>query len=347
MQSIDRWPVKVLAGQSGTICAAAALIVVSTMAPDSTYADEGGVSFWLPGQFGSLAAVPQAPGWSVGILNVYESVGATGSVAAARELTIGKLNPNINVNLHLNLAARPDLVLVDPTYVFATPVLGGQFALSMGGAVGRSTGDLVGALTVSALGLSATRQGEISDARWGLSDLYPEAAIRWNSGVNNWMVYATGDIPVGTYDSSRLANLGIGHGAIDSGVGYTYFDPTAGHEFSAVTGLTYNFVNPSTSYQNGIDWHIDWGASQFLTKTVQVGAVGYFYQQLTADRGAAPFLGANLSRVAGIGPQAGFFFPAGSMQGYLNFKGYREFDAQNRASGWSAWVTLAFSPRTP
>jgi len=30
------------------------------------HADEGGVSFWLPGQFGSLAAVPQTPGWSLG-----------------------------------------------------------------------------------------------------------------------------------------------------------------------------------------------------------------------------------------------------------------------------------------
>ncbi len=28
-------------------------------------ADEGGVSFWLPGLFGSLAAVPQQPGWSL------------------------------------------------------------------------------------------------------------------------------------------------------------------------------------------------------------------------------------------------------------------------------------------
>ena len=31
-----------------------------------TRADEGGVSFWLPGQFGSLAAVPTEPGWSLG-----------------------------------------------------------------------------------------------------------------------------------------------------------------------------------------------------------------------------------------------------------------------------------------
>ena len=114
------------------------------------------------------------------------------------------------------------------------------------------------------------------------------------------MIYGIGDIPVGTYDASRLANLGIGHGALDGGVGYTYFDPKTGHEFSIVTGLTYNLINPSTGCQNGIDWHVDWGASQFVTKTVQIGAVGYFFQQLTGDRGAAAFLGDNVSRVAAI-----------------------------------------------
>jgi hypothetical protein len=28
-------------------------------------ADEGGASFWLPGQYASLAAVPPSPGWSL------------------------------------------------------------------------------------------------------------------------------------------------------------------------------------------------------------------------------------------------------------------------------------------
>jgi hypothetical protein len=32
-------------------------------------ADEGGVSFWIPGLFGSLAATPQQPGWS--LANIY------------------------------------------------------------------------------------------------------------------------------------------------------------------------------------------------------------------------------------------------------------------------------------
>ena len=110
--------------------------------------------------------------------------------------------------------------------------------------------------------------------------------LKWNHGVHNYMVYATGDIPVGAYDFNRLANLGIGHGAIDGGFGYTYLNPLTGLEFSFVTGLTDNFTNTATSYTNGVDWHVDWGASKFLSKQLFVGAVGYVYNQLTGDSGS-------------------------------------------------------------
>src|SRR5262249_18013253 len=150
----------------------------------------------------------------------------------------------------------------------------------------------------------------------------------WNQGVHNFMIYGTGGIPVGRYDEDRLANLGLGHGAIDGGSGYTYFDPSTGHEFSIVTGLTYNFQNSHTDYQNGIDFHVDWAASQFLNEHVHVGVVGYFFQQLTGDSGAGATLGDFKSRVAGIGPQIGFVFPVNdAIGGYLNIKGYKEFAA--------------------
>jgi hypothetical protein len=310
-------------------------------------ADEGGVGFWIPGLYGSLAAAPQVPGWALAVIDLYNPVAASGNVAAAREITINKFSTTANVNLNLALKAEPNLVLVNPSYVFATPVFGGQFALSMAGAYGRSIADLDGTLTVSAGGLTAIRQGSIADARDGFSDLYPSATLRWHDGANNWMVYGTGDIPVGTYDSSRLANLGIGHGAMDGGVGYTYFDQKTGHEFSVVTGLTYNLINPSTGYQNGIDWHLDWGASQFRTKTLQVGAVGYFYDQLTPDSGCLPSLCPFESRTLGVGPQLGIIIPGSTTNTYLNLKAYWDVDTQDRASGWSAWLTLAFSPSPP
>jgi hypothetical protein len=181
----------------------------------------------------------------------------------------------------------------------------------------------------------------------GIGDLYPQASLKWNQGNNNFLTYLMGGIPVGAYDLSRLSNLGIGHGAVDSGGGYTYFDQQNGHEFSAVTGFTYNLVNQSTNYQNGLDFHLDWGASQFLTERLQIGLVGYLYNQVGSDSGSGDSVGSFESRVVGIGPQIGYSFPVGNMQGYLNLKGYGEFAARDRPSGYNLWLTFVISPPAP
>jgi len=269
----------------GRLLAAATAIAMGAMAtaPTVSLADENGISFWVPGLFGSLAAVPQQPGWSLAVINYYDSVSASGNVAASREITIGRLNPTVNVNLNANVNAKIDVALINPGYAFATPVFGGQLFLGVLGFVGTNSTELNGTLTASVGPFTATRQGSLSDTATGVGDLYPQAIMRWNNGVNNWIAYATGDIPVGLYNSSNLANLGIGHGAVDAGGGYTYFNPQTGHEFSAVTGFTYNLINESTNYQSGVDWHLDWGASQFLSKQLLVGAVGYFYEQVSPD----------------------------------------------------------------
>jgi hypothetical protein len=190
----------------------------------------------------------------------------------------------------------------------------------------------------------------IDSTLWGFGDLYPQFNLRWNKGVDNWMVYLTGDIPVGAYDSMRLANIGIGHGAIDGGVGYTYFDQPAGHEFSAVLGFTGNFKNTSTNYTNGVDMHLDLAASQFLTKQTLVGLVGYVYKEIGCDSGSGDRVGCFRSQVMGIGPQIGYIFAIDKdLQGYINLKGFGEFDGLHRPSGWNTWLTLSISPaaKTP
>jgi hypothetical protein len=310
-------------------------------------ADEGGISFWLPGQFSSLAAVAGQPGWSLQTVYYHATAGASGGMATAGEITTARFNPTANVKLNVNGTGRADIILLTPTYTFATPILGGRLAVGMTGIFGRSAAGLDDTSAASAGGLAMVRQGSISDSLVGVGDLYPTATMLWSAGVNNFMSYLTGDIPVGAYDPNRLANIGIGHGAIDAGGGYTYFNSMTGHEFSAVAGLTYNFKNPDTQYQSGVDFHLDWAASQFLTSEIFVGLVGYYYNQLTNDSGALPIFDGFKSRVAGAGPQIGYLFPVGGMQGYLNLKGYAEFDAANRPSGWNTWLTFAISPAAP
>jgi hypothetical protein len=296
-------------------------------------AAESGISFWLPGIYGSLAAVPSQPGFNFATFNYYTSVGA----GAGRNFQMG-------ANVVAGVDARVDFQYLNLNYVFATPILGGQASIGMSGLFGDNTTSIHGTLTGPGGGAIS---GSRSQSSTGFGDLFPAASLKWNQGVNNFMVYGTGDIPIGLYSAHNLANLGTGHGAIDAGVGYTYFNPQTGHELSVVSGLTNNFINPSTDYQNGIDWHLDWGASQFLTQSLQVGAVGYIYDQITGDSGSGAKLGPFKSRVLGIGPQIGFLFPVADLQGYVNLKGYDEFDARNRPSGHSVWLTLSISPAAP
>lgn len=314
-------------GRAGLI----ALLGLAFAAP--SMADEGGVSFWLPGTFGSLAATPSTPGWSWATFYIHPDAAAGAGAQFPRG---GRID--------VGVSGRGDLVGFGPTYTFATPVLGAQLTVSVLGIAGRSEASAALSLT-GPLGntIALSRTQELTS----FGDMLPQVSLKWNMGVNNLMVYGTGDIPVGDYDPARLANLGIGHGAIDFGGGYTYFDPKSGNEFSWVVGLTYNFKNPDTQYQNGMDFHLDWGASHFFDNKLQLGLVGYYFQQVTDDFGAPPSLDGFRSRIAGIGPQIGFLFPVADMQGYVNIKAYKEFAAHNRPEGWNAWLTFAISPAAP
>ena len=330
----------------------AAIVLASaiTFFSQSASADEGGVSFWVPGFFGSLAATPQQPGWSLANIYYHTSVSAGGDVALAREFQIKQVPVNLSARLNANVNATGDLGFVIPTYVFATPVFGGQASASLIGAYGVVSTNLAGQLSGNLTGpgggmIPFMRSDSFSDTTWGFGDLIPQFALRWNAGVHNYMTYITGDIPVGAYDSNRLSNIGIGHGAIDAGGGYTYFNPATGHEFSGVLGFTYNFKNTSTQYQNGVDMHFDWGASQFLTKQIQVGLVGYAYKDIGCDSGSGDRVGCFQSQVFGVGPQFGYVFPLSQdLQGYINVKGYGEFANSARPAGWNTWLTFVISP---
>lgn len=314
---------------------------------DTAKADQGGIGFWLPGAFGSLAAVPLVPGWSMAAIYIHSDVSAGGDVAASRAIRFPNRTVNLNVNLDAQLRAKADIGILAPSYVFATPMLGGQFAVNVLAVYGRQQANIDANITGSLgpIGFATERSvGQSMDA-WG--DVFVQPTLRWNRGVHNYMVYGMANLPVGAYDASRLVNLGLGHWAVDAGAGYTYFNPQTGNEFSAVTGFTYNFKNPSLDYQNGVDWHLDLGASHFVSKQMYVGVAGYAYQQITADSGGPAVLGDFKSRVFGAGPQVGFLFPVGDMQGLLSAKVYKEFGAENRPEGWNAWLTFAISPEQP
>lgn len=302
----------------------AAGAALGVLASAGARADEGGVPFWFSGSYASLAAVPATPGWSLPT----QAYSYEGSASASRSFSRGD-------SVAVGLSSRLGLVLFQPTYAPEEKVSGGQMAFGLGFGYGKNATDAD--VTFSPNGTEFDR----SDSVWGYTDLYPVASIAWTQGVHNWMAYLTGDIPVGDYQSDRLANIGLGHAAVDAGGGYTYLNEKNGREFSAVFGLTYNFENPDTNYQSGIDSHLDFAASQFLSEHWQIGIAGYAYYQLTGDSGSGDVLGPFKAQVAALGPEVGYSFTLAGRPAYANLRAYREFWARNRLEGTAVFATVA------
>jgi hypothetical protein len=307
-----------------TVVAGTLAALILTATPTNAHADQGGVPFWFSGAYASLAAVPAAPGWSLVTLPYYYNGSADKSKTFQRGDT-----------LTAGLKSDVALLFFQPGYAAESKVLDGQPYVGLGWGPGynRTSADI----TLSQPSLSVSR----ADTLTGGTDLYPVASIGWNKGSNNWMTYVTGDIPTGAYQSNRLANLGIGHGAIDAGGGYTYLNDKTGLEFSGVAGLTYNWENTHSNYKNGVDSHLDWALSQFLNDNWEIGVVGYVYYQLTNDSGSGDRVGGFKSRIASAGPEVGYAFKYNGQAAYFNLRAYWEFAAQNRIEGTAVFATLS------
>ena len=226
----------------------AALLSAGLLCTEPVMADEGGTSFWLPGQYGSFAALAPEPGLALALVTYRYSANGSGS----RPLGFGN-------NLKLGVDADYLGQFIVPSYTPDTTFLGGRPSFSLAFIPAKSETSA----TVSIGGVTSAA----SDSVTGLSDIYPTASLFWNDGVHNWMAYITGSIPVGKYNPAALSNLGLGHAAVDIGGAYTYLNPATGWEFSATAGLTYNFENDDTNYQSGIDAHLDLGVSKFVSES--------------------------------------------------------------------------------
>ena len=217
-----------------------------------------------------------------------------------------------------------------PTYAPETKVLGGQLAVMLSVGLGSNATQPD----------QAVSSGPESQSVSGSTDVAPAATLSWQRGANSWMVYVTGNVPVGSYDSRRPSNVGIGHAAVDVGGVYTYDSTTSGRSASVAMGITYNSINPDTNYRSGIDSHLGWSAMQPLSETIRAGLSGYVYYQLTADSGTGNNCGACKSRVVGIGPQLNYTFTVAGRPWSANLRGYYEFWARNRLEGYALFATL-------
>src|SRR5262249_49317625 len=156
----------------------------------------------IPGFFGSLAAVPAQPGFGLETFAYNTNVNADADVARAREFEIGRLNPTLTLTAAARLHNDTGFEFFIPNYTFASPVLGGMITTGVGVGVGAGHTSLNGTVTASVPPFSVTRTDSLDVSAAGNTDVIPLVLWRWHSGVNNFMLYGTGDIPVGVYSST-------------------------------------------------------------------------------------------------------------------------------------------------
>jgi hypothetical protein len=186
--------------------------------PRAALADAGGVSFWLPGTLGSLAATPAVPGWAYETIYIHLQMSAG---AGKNFVTTNGIPGSVVAGLN----AHADALVEGVTYTSARPVLGGQAGFSVLAAPGNVGAGVSASLTGP---LGNTISGTKFDNRTTVSDVFYQGTLKWNQGVNNEMIYITGNVPSGTYDPNRLANLSFGFVAFDVGGAYTYLESADG-----------------------------------------------------------------------------------------------------------------------
>jgi hypothetical protein len=293
------------------------IILGSILFSNFLLADEAGNSFWFCGQFASLVAVPKTVGWNIDSKLYY----------------INQKDTNFNQSSNnspatANITSKTTYFFLEPTYTPNSSWLGGQpsFTISQGFAYDFSKA------TYDYSGLSETS----TQNNWGASNMYPFGEIAWNQENHNWLVYIMGALPVGNFNPNSIFNFGTGHYAVDLGFGYTYLNKESGWEGSGIFGVTYNFINPQTDYKNGLDSHLDYAISNFISADWELGMVGYVYYQLTNDSGGD--LGPFKSKAAAIGPQGTYFWKSGKNEMNFTLRGYWDFWTENRLGGFSMYA---------
>ncbi len=285
-------------------------------------AAEGAAGFYLLGSKGSMAGFVPPPGTYIQSDYYYYS---------------GEASANIQLPLGASLAAgvEADALYGLTTGLWVTPekVLGGNLALTATLVTGWKDIDVSAVL--------GPFSGSLNDDETAFGDPVLSAMLGWHSGNWHSNVYSIVNVPVGQYETGKIANIGFNRWAVDTGAAVTYLDQTNGHEANVAVGLTYNFENPDTDYKTGTELHIEAALVQHLSKQFSIGIAGYHYQQITGDSGSGARLGDFEGRVTGIGPLISYSFQLGKIPVSTSVRYFKEFNVENRLEGDAGFFTVA------
>jgi hypothetical protein len=168
------------------------------------------------------------------------------------------------------------------------------------------------------------------DSEFGLGDIFFESTLSWHAarydasfGYGLWT-------PTGSFDVNNPVSPGKGFlgQMITAGVTY-YLDKNKTWTLAALNRYEFNHRNDETGITPGQYWTLEWAVGKSVSKTLELGAVGFFQAQTTCAGGA----GASKEKdhVAAIGPEVSFVLPKLGLSTSVRY--LPEIGAHNRPEG--------------
>lgn len=150
-------------------------------------------------------------------------------------------------------------------------------------------------------------------------------------------------VPTGDFDADNPACQGAGFWTHMLTLGGTvYFDKEKTWALSLLNRYEFNHENDDLDITPGQTYTLEAGFSKSLKKTIDVGVIGYYQQQITDDDGDGVKYDKSLhDRVFGVGPEVSTFCTKLGLFASLRYN--YEFGAESRPEGHK--FTLTFTKR--
>lgn len=188
------------------------------------------------------------------------------------------------------------------------------------------------------LKLSPAPGVERSDSQSGFGDIAILTGLHWTIGDYQMLNGFDVICPTGSFDATRLVNLGLNHWTIRLNHFGTWL-PQNEWEVSYALRYDYNFENPNTHYTSGQMGYGEAAVAYLATPDLRLGVIGVLIRQLNGDSAPSVPPGGNKYSVNALGFGGNYALGHGV---FVTAKYVDELAAKNTPRGQLVEVYFAF-----
>jgi hypothetical protein len=182
-----------------------------------------------------------------------------------------------------------------------------------------------------------TSGGPFDDSTFGLGDFFVEGTLSWHKPQADFSLAYGIWMPTGDASPNLTTRAGLGYWTHMFTAGATWYpDQEKKWSVSLLNRYEINTEKADTSVTPGQAWTLEWGAGYAVSKTTDVGVVGYCQFQTTSDSGAGS--GNEKDQVIAVGPEISTVWP--KLGVLVSLRYLREVAAEDRLQGNTVALTL-------